>query len=92
MIIFPPEVAETIVIISKLASRNSPGYSGYPVFPGYLSETVGKLQFEPTLPDAPGVRITAVLTNSLKLVKKQTTMAARRVCNTESERTGQRGR
>ena len=48
---------------SKLASRNSPGY---PRYPGYLPETVGKLQFEPTLPHAPGVRITAVLTNSPK--------------------------
>ena len=30
-------------------------------------EMVGKLWFEPTLPHAPGARITVVLTNSLKL-------------------------
>ena len=46
---------------SKLASWNSHCY------PGYLPETVGNLQFEPTLPHSPGFRITVVLTNSVKL-------------------------
>ena len=36
----------------------------YPEYPDYLLETLGKLQFEPTLPHTPGVRITVVLTNS----------------------------
>ena len=52
---------------SKFASRNSHNYPGYPGYPCYPPETVGELQFEPTLPHAPGVRITVVFANLLKL-------------------------
>ena len=52
----------------KWASRNSPGIPGIPGNSGHSSGNGKIVQLQPTLPHAPGARITVVLTNSLKLI------------------------
>ena len=68
---FPTQKCKTIIIVDPnhppgtlmiiLRSWNSHNYH---------LETVGKLQFEPTIPHTPGVRITVVFTNSLETLHK----------------------